>query len=40
MQEVGTEVKKWKIGERVTIDLALPCGKFYYCKKGETNINV
>ncbi len=38
IKELGSEVKKWKSGDRVTIDPALPCGRCYYCKKGGTNL--
>lgn len=32
--EVAKKVKDYKIGERVTIAPAVPCGKCYYCKRG------
>jgi (R,R)-butanediol dehydrogenase/meso-butanediol dehydrogenase/diacetyl reductase len=35
---MGSEVKKWKIGDRVTIAPGLPCGKCYYCQRGNTNL--
>ena len=36
--ELGLEVKKWKLGERVSIDSTLECGKCYYCQKGQLNL--
>jgi (R,R)-butanediol dehydrogenase/meso-butanediol dehydrogenase/diacetyl reductase len=36
--EIGSEVKRWKIGDRVTIFPGLPCGKCYYCQRGDTNL--
>jgi (R,R)-butanediol dehydrogenase/meso-butanediol dehydrogenase/diacetyl reductase len=36
--EIGSEVKKWKLGDRVTIDSTLDCGKCFYCKKGLLNL--
>ncbi|MFW9897728.1 MAG: zinc-binding dehydrogenase [Candidatus Thorarchaeota archaeon] len=37
--EKGPEVsKKWKEGDRVSIDPTLDCGKCFYCKSGLTNL--
>lgn len=36
--ELGSEVKRWKVGDRVTIAPGLPCGKCYYCQRGNTNL--
>ncbi|TFG07036.1 MAG: hypothetical protein EU539_06070 [Promethearchaeota archaeon] len=36
--EVGKEIKKWKIGDRVTIDVTLNCGECYFCKRGFENL--
>jgi len=36
--ELGPDVKKWKIGDRVTIFPAITCGKCYYCKRGLINL--
>ncbi len=36
--ELGSQVEKWKIGDRVTIDSSLNCGKCYYCKRNLTNL--
>ena len=32
--ELGSEVKKWKEGDRVSIDCSINCGKCVYCQKG------
>jgi (R,R)-butanediol dehydrogenase/meso-butanediol dehydrogenase/diacetyl reductase len=36
--ELGPEVKRWKIGDRVTIFPSITCKKCYYCKQGLTNL--
>ncbi len=36
--ELGSEVKKWKEGDRVSIDCTLNCGKCVFCQKGYTNL--
>lgn len=36
--ELGPEVKKWQLGDRVSIDSTLECGKCYYCQKGQLNL--
>jgi (R,R)-butanediol dehydrogenase/meso-butanediol dehydrogenase/diacetyl reductase len=36
--ELGSKVKKWKIGDRISIDSTLDCGKCYYCQKGQLNL--
>ncbi len=33
--EVGKNVTEYKIGDRVTADNAIPCGKCWYCKNGK-----
>lgn len=33
--EVGADVRSVKVGDRVTADNSVPCGKCYYCKKGK-----
>jgi (R,R)-butanediol dehydrogenase/meso-butanediol dehydrogenase/diacetyl reductase len=38
--ELGPDIKKWKIGDRVTIFPSITCGKCYYCKQGLTNLCV
>ena len=36
--EMGENVKKFKVGDRVTIDPIVSCGYCYYCRKGLTNL--
>lgn len=36
--ELGSDVKKWKEGDRVSIDCTMSCGKCLFCKKGFTNL--
>ena len=31
--KIGGAVKGWNIGDRVTADNAVPCGKCYFCKR-------
>ena len=38
--EMGEKVKKWKVGDRVTVFPSLHCGKCYYCNQGLTNLCV
>ena len=38
IEELGPDVKKWKVGNRVSINPIMPCGKCYWCLKGYTNI--
>ena len=33
--EVGKEIKGYSVGDRVTVAPAVPCGKCYYCRKGQ-----
>src|ERR1700761_8055973 len=35
---VGDEVKDVRVGERVTFDSTVYCGKCEYCKRGEVNL--
>jgi len=35
VQEVGPEVKKFKVGDRVVISAVIACGKCEYCKRNE-----
>lgn len=35
---IGAKVKKFKIGDRVNIELGVPCGKCRYCLEGKYNI--
>lgn len=32
--ETGAEIKKYRAGDRVAVDPAVPCGECYYCRKG------
>ncbi|MBQ7703000.1 MAG: alcohol dehydrogenase catalytic domain-containing protein [Firmicutes bacterium] len=34
--EVGKNVVKWKVGDRVTADNTVPCGGCYQCQRGNT----
>ncbi|QNI38332.1 zinc-dependent alcohol dehydrogenase [Edaphobacter albus] len=36
--KVGSGVKGWKEGDRVTFDSTLYCGKCQYCQRGEVNL--
>lgn len=36
--EVGSRVKSFKPGMRVVPDNSAPCGKCYYCKRGQQNL--
>lgn len=36
--ELGPDIKRWKVGDRVTIYPSIICGKCYYCKQGLTNL--
>jgi L-iditol 2-dehydrogenase len=36
--EVGADVAGWKVGERVTFDSTIYCGKCYFCRRGEINL--
>lgn len=36
--KVGSDVKDWKEGDRVTFDSTLYCGKCAYCQRGEVNL--
>ncbi|MBY0519053.1 MAG: alcohol dehydrogenase catalytic domain-containing protein, partial [Sphingomonas sp.] len=33
-----TAVKGWNIGDRVTFDSTVSCGKCYFCQRGEINL--
>jgi L-iditol 2-dehydrogenase len=35
---VGNEVTRWKIGDRVTFDSTISCGRCYFCQRGEINL--
>lgn len=34
----GSEVRDWKVGERVTFDSTIYCGKCEFCRKGQINL--
>ena len=36
--EKGSEVKKWKEGDRVAVFPGLICGKCYFCRRGQDNL--
>ncbi|WP_031495110.1 zinc-dependent alcohol dehydrogenase [Bryobacter aggregatus] len=36
--EVGSAVKGWKAGDRVTFDSTVSCGHCYFCTRGEINL--
>lgn len=36
--EMSSEVKKWELGDRVTIDSTLECGKCFFCQRGLLNL--
>jgi len=36
--EVGAGVKGWSIGDRVTFDSTVSCGRCYFCQRGEINL--
>ena len=40
IEEIGKNVRKWKEGDRVSIDSTISCGKCYYCRAGLTNLCV
>lgn len=37
VEEVGSEVTKVKVGDRVTVNVETFCGKCYFCQKGFVN---
>ncbi|MGI6036842.1 MAG: galactitol-1-phosphate 5-dehydrogenase [Limnochordia bacterium] len=36
--EVGSQVKNFQVGERVTFDSTIYCGQCHYCRQGLTNL--
>jgi 2-desacetyl-2-hydroxyethyl bacteriochlorophyllide A dehydrogenase len=36
--ELGSDIKKWKEGQRVAIYPGISCGKCYFCQRGMTNL--
>jgi len=38
IKELGSEVTRWKKGDRVTFDSTVSCGVCWYCRRGEINL--
>lgn len=38
ISQLGDNVQNWKIGDRVTFDSTISCGKCFYCQRGEVNL--
>ncbi len=38
IERIGANVEKYKVGDRVTFDSTVYCGKCYYCRRGEINL--
>ena len=38
IEKIGTNVKDFKIGDRVTFDSTVYCGHCYFCKRGDINL--
>ena len=36
--EVGVAVRGWQVGDRVTFDSTVSCGRCYFCQRGEINL--
>jgi len=36
--EVGRNVTNWKVGDRVTFDSTVSCGRCHFCRRGEINL--
>lgn len=36
--EVGSAVRGWDLGDRVTFDSTISCGRCYFCQRGEINL--
>jgi L-iditol 2-dehydrogenase len=36
--KTGEGVRGWKVGDRVTFDSTVSCGRCYFCKRGEVNL--
>ncbi|HON05625.1 MAG TPA: zinc-dependent dehydrogenase [Candidatus Ratteibacteria bacterium] len=34
IEKIGEDIKKYKVGDRVTVAPAIPCGECYYCRRG------
>jgi (R,R)-butanediol dehydrogenase/meso-butanediol dehydrogenase/diacetyl reductase len=38
VEEIGENVKKWKVGDRVTYNGSISCGQCPSCKRGDVNV--
>lgn len=38
IHDVAPDVRGWKIGDRVTFDSTISCGKCFYCNRGDINL--
>lgn len=38
IRDVGSEVRGWQSGDRVTFDSTIYCGRCYYCRAGQVNL--
>lgn len=38
IEKIGGNVKNYKVGDRVTFDSTVYCGKCYFCRRGEINL--
>ncbi len=38
ISEIGKAVQGWKVGDRVTFDSTVSCGRCYFCQRGEINL--
>lgn len=38
ISEIGSAVRGWKPGDRVTFDSTVSCGRCYFCQRGEINL--
>ena len=38
IEKIGANVNNYKVGDRVTFDSTVYCGKCYYCRRGEINL--
>jgi L-iditol 2-dehydrogenase len=36
--QTGSDVEGWRVGDRVTFDSTIYCGKCYFCRRGEINL--
>lgn len=36
--EIGSNVKGWAVGDRVTFDSTIYCGKCWFCRRGQINL--